>query len=105
MTRQSTGGGRISPSRQVEQRPIIRPSQCLIEPPLELPLIEVPLLDLGEDDCADQDLPPGIVLASLPGEEGGLTGRDPLLTNLQLLQLRLEGLDPVVELGSHRAGR
>lgn len=59
------------------------------------------LLELCEDDRPDQDLPPDVVLASSPGEEGGLAGDNPLLTDRQLLELRLEGCTTFVEVRGH----
>ena len=48
-----------------------------------------------------QDFPAGVVLSFAALAQGALAGVRPLGTNFQLLELFLEGADPLVEFGCH----
>jgi hypothetical protein len=59
--------------RQIEQRPIIGARERLVvESPDEVFLAESSLLDAGQDDRTDQDLPSGVGFTSTSGFEPSL---------------------------------
>jgi hypothetical protein len=55
---------------KAEERPVILPSERLIEPLAKLSLREPPLINPGQENRTDQDLPARVILARPPGGEG-----------------------------------
>ena len=82
-----------------EQLPIIFSYQRLIQPALERARVEVPRLNLGQENGPSQDLPPRVILPSPRGGEGGGARGRPLLPDLQLLEFPFERCHPIIELG------
>ena len=82
-----------------KERPVIVPGEVSIEPGLKLIVIELVPIDAGENGRADQNFPPGIVLAGAAVGEGTRSSFDALLPDFELLQFRFERADAVIEFG------
>ncbi len=96
------GGVRPGFGWQIEEGAVIGAGEGGIEPGLELGMVELMIVDAREDRRADQDFPPGVVLAGTAGDEGTCPRIHALLPRFQLFKFCLQGLDAFVEFGAHR---